>query len=526
MLFNSVQYLIFLPIVVGIFWLLKKPWRPTFLLLASYYFYMSWFAPYCLLLAGLTVSNYFFGLALTRLSVGTSRRKLVFLLGLCINLGCLAFFKYANFLLELVSPMFRQLASFGLPTITTNHLNILLPLAISFFVFEFVHYLGDIYGGTEPIRNPIRFALFAAFFPSQIAGPIKRYEQFDEQFDEQFSGAGKFSPALFWRGITLILQGLFKKVALGDNLVPIVDKGFGSIQYLAPCDAWVTALAFAFQIYYDFSGYTDIGRGSAMLLGIALPENFEKPYLSTSLVDFWRRWHMTLSFWLRDYVYKPLGGSRQGALMQNRNLLITMLLGGLWHGASWHFVIWGAFHGIGLVVNHGWNKLTASIRDGGKLGSFSNSGLVSELGLLSKLIGISCTFFFVIIGWVLFRADDFQSACAMYRHMFVACTPSLEPGFLWTTVTTSTLPTVTLVYCIFLFWCAFLKKSVLGSIDSIDSIRTTDNSRTTGNVFSARLLPRLFRPTPIVRTAAYAGFALLILCLASKRAAPFIYFQF
>jgi alginate O-acetyltransferase complex protein AlgI len=509
-LFNSVQYLLFLPIVVGIFWLLKKPWRPTFLLLASYYFYMSWFAPYCFLLAGLTVSNYFFGLVLARLSVGSSRRKFVFLLGLSINLGCLVFFKYANFLIDLVSPVIRQLPSVGLPGISNGHLNILLPLAISFFVFEFVHYLGDIFGGTEPIRNPVRFALFAAFFPSQIAGPIKRYEQ----FDAQFSGPGKFSPALFWQGVTLILQGLFKKVALGDNLVPIVDKGFGSIQYLAPCDAWVAALAFTFQIYYDFSGYTDIGRGSAMLLGISLPENFDKPYLSTSLVDFWRRWHMTLSFWLRDYVYKPLGGSRHGGLMQNRNLLITMLLGGLWHGASWHFVIWGAFHGIGLVVNHGWNKLFSSADAGGK------SGLSGPSGLFMKGIGISCTFFFVIIGWVLFRADNFETACAMYRHMFSLCEPSLESGFLWTTVTTSTLPAVFFVYGIFLLWRTFLRENF------VQSIITTDSLQGVKKLFAPSLLAGFVRSTPAIRAAGYAGFALLILCLASKRAAPFIYFQF
>jgi alginate O-acetyltransferase complex protein AlgI len=485
MLFNSLQYLLFLPVVVTCFWLCDKRFRPLVLLCASYYFYMSWYAPYCLLLAALTTLNYLLGHFIDKAKTQSKQRKVLFGLGLLLNLGCLLFFKYTNFLVGCFSHI-------------SQPLQIIVPLAISFFVFEFVHYLGDIYSGQKPISSPLRFALFAAFFPSQIAGPIKRFED----FDAQILHLRNFSSPMFLQGINLILEGLFKKVALGDNLVPIVEKGFSSIQYLAPVDAWIAALAFTFEIYYDFSGYTDIGRGSAMLLGINLPENFSKPYFSASLIDFWRRWHMSLSSWLRDYLYKPLGGSRGGTFARNRNLLITMLLGGLWHGASWHFVIWGAFHGAGLIINHTFRQLFPASAE-----TVSNNANAAQAFSIKALATGAFTFVFVILGWILFRADSFENALSFYKHMLVATAPCFENGFLFHTFVASTLPAAFSLYALF---------HALATAHQYLSMNTN---------FGKAWLLRM-KLAPAVLLSGYAACALLILCLASKKAAPFIYFQF
>jgi alginate O-acetyltransferase complex protein AlgI len=496
MLFNSLQYLLFLPVVVTCFWLSGKRFRPLLLLCASYYFYMSWYAPYCVMLAALTTLNYLLGLAISKAKAQSAQRKILFSLGLTLNLGCLLFFKYTNFLVGCFSSLLRTLphSAMQLPQL----LQIIVPLAISFFVFEFVHYLGDIYSGQKPINSPVRFALFAAFFPSQIAGPIKRFEDFDAQICK----LRDFSAPLFLQGINLILEGLFKKVAIGDNLVPIVEKGFSSIQYLAPADAWIAALAFTFEIYYDFSGYTDIGRGSAMLLGITLPENFNKPYFSASLIDFWRKWHMSLSSWLRDYLYKPLGGSRGDTFARNRNLLITMLLGGLWHGASWHFVIWGAFHGTGLIINHTFRQIFPAPNK-----TITQEGNSPLLFNLKSLTTGAFTFVFVLLGWVLFRADSFENALSFYQHMFVVTAPCFESGFLFHAFVASTLPAAFSIYALWHGLTAFLQYFLKHT-----------------NIEQKWRLS--LKPTPVVLLSGYAAFALLILCLASKKAAPFIYFQF
>jgi alginate O-acetyltransferase complex protein AlgI len=489
MLFNSFQYLLFLPLVVALYWACGVRYRPLILLIASYYFYMSWFAAYGLLIGGLTVVNYLIGLGVAKSNAPPGYRRALFIAGILLNLGSLAFFKYANFLSESFASLLHG--------ISIAHWNIVLPLGISFFVFEFIHYLSDVYSGNQPIKNPVRFALFAAFFPSQIAGPIKRYEDFDAQILRQ----KRFSSVSFNRGIALILEGMFKKVVLGDSLAVLVQRGFVSTQYLAPVDAWFAVLAFALQIYYDFSGYTDIGRGSAMLLNIELPENFNMPYLSASLIEFWRRWHMSLSFWLRDYLYKPLGGSRGGTLRQNRNLFLTMLLGGLWHGASWHFVFWGAFHGIGLVLNHAWRKLTG--------------GSSEEGPLLARAVSILLTFVFVLLGWVLFRVDSFDQAMLMYKHMFLPISPSLQPGFLYEAFGQSFLPAA------FSFYIAF-------QLIRFWKVKQFGNARELGQIsIGERMNWRFwFSPSTAVLLASYAGFALVILCLASKKSAPFIYFQF
>lgn len=397
--------MLFLPVAVLGFWLLPHRLRGSFLLAASFYFYMSWLPIYGALLTALTLGNYFLGLAIA----GSQKfKKPLLILGLAANLCTLGYYKYTDFLIE----SWNKLA----PTVLHSHTlsfplqHVILPLGISFFVFEFIHYLTDVYKGSKPVKQFVEFSLFAAFFPSQIAGPIKRYQAFIKQLESP----AKFSASEVERGSRLILQGLFKKVAIADNLSPIVAQGFTQAAGLGAGEAWLTALAFAAQIYCDFSGYTDMGRGSAIMMGFDLPDNFNWPYLATSLSDFWKRWHISLSTWLRDYLYIPLGGSKCSLSRRHINLVTTMVLGGLWHGASWHFVVWGAFHGLGLVFTHTYEALVKAE---------SKSALARNLAAFhatagGRIFAIVLTFLFVLVGWVFFRADNTSQACQLLHSMF------------------------------------------------------------------------------------------------------------
>ncbi len=384
MLFNSLAYAIFLPTVVLLHWLLPQSLRPLYLLVASYAFYAAWNPRYLPLIVGLTLVNHQLGLwiASRRDDPGATGR---IALAVAVNLAALGVFKYS----ALAVTTFDRLAAIGgLPQIPVPAL--VLPLGISFFVFEFVHYVVDVSRGERAERSLVRFALFAAFFPTQIAGPIKRYESFLPQLDER----PRFDADRFASGTFLIARGLFKKMAFADNLAPLVARGFDATvpgaAGLTPLDAWLALVAFAAQIYCDFSGYTDVGRGSAKLLGFEVPENFRAPYLATTISEFWRRWHMSLSTWLRDYVYIPLGG-RSGH--RSRNLFATMVLGGLWHGASWKFAVWGAFHGAALV-GYWKSRLRAP-----------------------KLLGWALTLAIVLVGWAFFRAGSTRAALALIADL-------------------------------------------------------------------------------------------------------------
>ncbi len=401
--FTSIYYLYFLPVVVVLYWRVPRRLRYPLLLVASYLFYANWIPAYLPLILLLTAANYGWGLLLAR-----RRHRLLLAMAVATNLGVLAYFKYANFLLDTVRPAGVDLSA----------LQILLPLGISFFTFEFIHYVVDVWRGSPPVRNVIYFALFAAFFPTQVSGPIKRYQD----FVPQLLSFRRFNWLYVQAGVHLILRGLFKKVILADNLAPKVDLGFANLARLGTAESWLTIYAFAFQIFFDFSGYTDIARGSALLLGLRVPKNFMAPYLARSPADFWRRWHISLSSWLRDYIYIPLGGSRRGRLRTYFNLFVTMLLGGLWHGASWHFVVWGAYQGLGLAgtrlwsERHGWQTpdaeqrspsvLPSTVRPRPSVGHSVRSGL-----------GIAATFHFICLGWVLFRAPDLASAGQLFSHM-------------------------------------------------------------------------------------------------------------
>jgi alginate O-acetyltransferase complex protein AlgI len=402
-LFNSQIFLTFLPVVFVLTWAIRPSWRPAFLLLASYCFYAYWNPPFILLIGGMTLGNYWFGLVQGERRQ-RSRRLLALALG--FDLVILGAFKYLGLLDESVR---RFALLFGLhPGLPI--LNLILPLGLSFFTFEFIHYQVDIFRGDAPIRDPVRFALFPAFFPTQIAGPIKRYQD----FDAQVGAHPRFDARLALEGVELIALGLFKKVALADTLLPIVGLVFDGPYQGGWRDRWIGLIAFALQIYLDFSGYTDIGRGSAQLLGYRVPVNFRAPYLATSARDFWRRWHISLSSWLRDYLYIPLGGSHGTPWRTRLNLLITMALGGLWHGAAWHFVIWGVGHGGALVANREWQTRVSD-----RLGRRIPGGL---------LVGWLLTQSTVLLLWGLFRSPTIDSAWRLFTRLFSFGTANYLPG--------------------------------------------------------------------------------------------------
>lgn len=348
MVFNSLQYLVFFPLVLAIFWLSPFRFRIPILLVASYIFYMAWRPVYIFLILGLTVGNYWFGLRIGQAS-DQPCKKAWMIAAVVANLLTLAFFKYFYFFEDAIicaaAPLGAELHR--LP------LNIILPLGISFFVFEFIHYVVDVYRGTAPVRDFLSFALFPSFFPTQIAGPIKRVQD----FLPQLKVATKFTRENFDEGCFLILNGLFKKVLLADNLALFVGGGFASPQSFSGADIWLFAWAFAFQVYFDFSGYADIARGSALLFGYKVPINFDFPYLAGSITEFWRRWHITLGSWLRDYLFFPLGGSRLGRVRTAFNVVFTMTLCGLWHGAGLHFIAWGFYNGILLALHREFSGL-------------------------------------------------------------------------------------------------------------------------------------------------------------------------
>ena len=390
MLFASIEYLVFLPIVLAAYWTAPRRFRNALLLVSSYVFYMSFIPVYGILIFALAVSNYLLGLW-----IGRSRSRVVLTGAIALDLGVLGFFKYANFFAAESARLIGGDQSWFT-------LQVVLPLGISFFTFEFVHYVVDIYRGSVPIHDFTNFHLFASFFPSQIAGPIKRFQPFNAQLVPN----PPFDPVLFEEGIWLVVRGMAKKIALADQLAPMVAVAFTSGQAPSMMSAWLGAYAFALQIFFDFSGYTDIGRGTAQLLGYRLPQNFNIPYLALGIRDFWRRWHMSLSSWLRDYLYIPLGGNRYGRIRTAVNLFVTMALGGLWHGAAGHFVVWGVYHG-GLLVSERVAVAVAPARL--RLAASSLPG---------KVVVWLATLQVVTIGWVLFRAPSVVDALRYVAAMF------------------------------------------------------------------------------------------------------------
>lgn len=397
MLFNSTIFAMFLPAAVAGFWFLPFGFRKWWLLGISYIFYMGAVPQYAFLLFLVTVVNYLTGLWLDR---WPGKRVLAVWVSVVLNLGLLAYFKYANFLLQTCTNLVQMLGGDR----RFDALDILLPVGISFYIFIGMSYSIDCYRGKfKPIRDFSLFACFLSFFPQILAGPIVRAGQ----LIPQLRADSPFRRDFFEQGIRLLLLGLFKKVLLADKLAPIVNQGFSDVHQLAGMDAWVAALAFTFQIYFDFSGYTDMARGCAKLFGYELPENFRLPYLARNPREFWRKWHITLSTWLRDYLYISLGGNRRSKHRMYLNLMITMALGGLWHGAAWTFFLWGVYHGLLLVVHR---KVLEICEGAPSLDAFLNTKL-------GGAVSVATTFLLVTLGWVFFRADTFGDAISVFAAM-------------------------------------------------------------------------------------------------------------
>lgn len=396
MLFHTREFWVFFAIVLALFYSTPLRVGKLILLAASYYFYMCWDWRFAFLIFGSTVLDYVLGLAI---ATGTKRRKRVILVfSIMANLGVLGFFKYYNFFSSSMA------ALCGMPEDAVI-LQIVLPVGISFYTFKSMSYTIDVYKGwLAPVRNFLDYALFVVFFPELVAGPIVRADVFFPQlFNWQRPSAQDVQRSIF-----LIILGLVKKMVFADHFALVADEYFGHIaDHPGTLAAWCGVFAFAMQIYFDFSGYTDIARGCAKLLGIQFPLNFARPYLSTNITEFWKRWHISLSEWLRDYLYIPLGGNRHGSFATSRNLMITMLLGGLWHGASWNFVLWGGYQGLLLLLH---KQFVQRIRGTQLDRALSVRALVP--------VKVAVTMAFVLVGWVFFRAATLHDTGLILGQMF------------------------------------------------------------------------------------------------------------
>ena len=394
MLFNSIQYLVFLPIVVGLYFSIPQRLRWALLLLASYYFYMCWKAEYLVLILFSTAVDYFCGLGLQAFKK-TSARKLLLITSVSTNIGILIAFKYFNFF----SDSLRAVLNYWNIFYDQLVFNALLPVGISFYSFQSLSYTIDVYRGHRSAeRHAGIFALYVAFFPQLVAGPIERSTRLLPQFFEKHS----FHVNQVTDGLRLILWGLFKKVVIADRVGIYVDEIFNNPGSHEGVPVILGTYFFAFQIYCDFSGYSDIAIGSALILGYRLMNNFDRPYSAASIPEFWRRWHISLSTWFRDYVYFPLGGSRSSVLRNYYNLMVVFLLSGLWHGANWTFIIWGGLHGFYMII----------FRGAGKFREFISSKLPAKA---MRLLSIVLTFHLVCLGWIFFKANSISDAFTLLQ---------------------------------------------------------------------------------------------------------------
>ena len=397
MLFTQLEFLVFFFCVLIATWVVAprsggRVTRNSILLAASYYFYAYWDYRFCGLLLLSTSVDYCVARRIEA-AKDRSRARRWLCLSLFVNLGVLGLFKYFNFFVDSAGPILKSIG------FATGTLEIILPVGISFYTFQTLSYTIDVCRGKlRPSDNFLDFALYVAFFPQLVAGPIVRARE----LLPQLCVVPAWSKRRFYGGAQQMLRGAVKKVLLADRLGEMVDVVFAGPELYSGVTLWVAAVAYAGQIYYDFSGYTDMAIGAAKMLGYRFPKNFRHPYLATSVGEFWRRWHMTLSRWLRDYLYIPLGGSRRGPSTTCRNLMVTMILGGLWHGAAWTFVLWGAWHGLALMIERIRPRKTVPV------------------------IGWFLTMAFVLVGWVLFRSEDFISAGEYLRRM-----ATLAPGIEW-----------------------------------------------------------------------------------------------
>lgn len=402
MVFSSNIFLFaYLPLFLASYYL--TPWRAksALILLFSYAFYGWWRPDFLGLLFGVTGVSYLFALAID-MSTDNKKRYQLLTVAVSANLIALGYFKYANFGVDSLNV---ALVALGFEPLAFAH--VLLPIGLSFYIFHAISYLVDIYRReAPPARNFIDFAAFIALFPHLVAGPVLRYHLLAAQFKNRVHSLNNFS-----HGCVIFMVGFCKKVLVADSVAPLANAAFGAgTPTLA--DAWLGATAYTIQLFFDFSGYTDMAIGLALMIGFVFPENFNDPYVSRSITEFWKRWHMSLSNWLREYLYIALGGNRKGAARTYINLFLTMLLGGLWHGANWTFVVWGAWHGGILVLERYWEQ---------RFGK----------PFFPRWLQVIKTMLLVMLGWVVFRATDVAGAFAMYRGMLGLNGLDFSPSVAW-----------------------------------------------------------------------------------------------
>ncbi|MBL8313271.1 MAG: MBOAT family protein [Rubrivivax sp.] len=403
MLFTTATFaFLYLPIVLIGYYVLGSrsgTWAAAWLFAASVFFYGYWMPAFTLLLLSSIAVNFALGMRIaSRPSRGASARAWL-AVAVVFNLGLLGYFKYANFFVDNLNAALGTQWRLG---------EVLLPIGISFYTFTQIAYLVDTWAGKVNEVRPVHYGLFVTYFPHLVAGPVLHHAQMMPQFADSL--VYRFDSTRFWGGLTIFGIGLFKKVVLADGIAPYADAVFMPVDGGAvpePAEAWIGALAYTFQLYFDFSGYSDMAIGLSWMFNIRLPFNFDSPYKALSISDFWRRWHISLSTFLRDYLYVPLGGNRKGEPRRYVNLGITMVLGGLWHGASWSFVIWGALHGMYLMVNHAFRALA------------ERAGWLKCLDS-SRVFQVACwavTFVAVVFAWVFFRAETLPGAWRMVQAM-------------------------------------------------------------------------------------------------------------
>ncbi len=412
MLFNSFSFLAFLTVQAVIYYALPRRIRWGLLLVASLYFYAAFRVDYVLLLVGVTSAAYLAGKAIAA-SVDRRRRRLVFGAGVGAVLGALVIFKYFDFAAGVVEDLLRV---FGSPQGALPRLGLAAAAGLSFFTFSAVSYLADVYAGRlDAQRHPLRLALYVSFFPKLLAGPIERADPFLKQIARPTA----FSAAGVTQGLQLILWGLFKKVVIADRLAIFVDAAYAQPAFSSPADLVLATYFFAFQLYCDFSGYSDIAIGTAKVFGIDLMENFRRPYLSTSVGEFWaRRWHLSLASWFRDYLYIPLGGGRCSTARRYINVMTVFMVSGLWHGADWSFVVWGGLNGLYVIVSLATEPLRERLRavvgrDTGP-GRIERGAGLSRTSLLWRAV---LTFQLVLVTWVFFRAESLSDAMTIFSRI-------------------------------------------------------------------------------------------------------------
>lgn len=409
MLFNSLSFLVFFPVVLLVYFVIPRKIRYIWLLVCSYYFYMCWSAEYALLIAMSTVVTYLSGILISG-TESTGLKKCFVALSFIINLGILVFFKYFYFILDNINVVLGQMGIEALE----SRFTILLPVGISFYTFQALSYTVDVYRkDVEPEKNILKYALFVSFFPQLVAGPIERSSNLIRQVRECHTFK-LWNLKRIIDGLGLMLWGYILKMVIADRLAIFVDNVYDGYMYYGSCEIIIATIFFAFQIYCDFASYSTIAVGAAKIMGFDLMENFNTPYLAQSVAEFWRRWHISLSTWFRDYLYFPMGGSRCSKIRAYFNLMVTFIVSGMWHGADWTYIIWGAIHGVYQIIGRATSgikqKIYAKLHV--KTDNFSFS-----------LMKVLVTFGLVDFAWIFFRADTIENALLIIKRMFTKWNP-------------------------------------------------------------------------------------------------------